>query len=161
MRAGLLALALGWTLAAWALAGCAPRYAEPETEADETVVVGRVDPDGTFRSDTLRGGAPDTVRVERESVTAGTIRPATPSTTTGWRVQVFADTDRERAERFARRVESMVGDEAVHVEWSEPWWKVRVGDFTSVDAAERLRERLVAEGVEGAWTVRTSVRANP
>ena len=39
--------------------------------------------------------------------------------------------------------------------------KVRVGDFTSVEAAERLRERLVARGVEGAWTVRTSVRASP
>lgn len=140
-------------------AACAPRYVDREPEAGEgEVVVGTVDAEGTFRADTLSAGTADTTRVERETVTTGTIRPVEPATTTGWRVQVFADTDRGNAEAFARRMERTV-DAAVHVEWAEPWWKVRLGDFLDRDAAERLRERLVAEGVEDAWTVRTTVHA--
>ncbi|MDX1660730.1 MAG: SPOR domain-containing protein [Gemmatimonadota bacterium] len=152
---------LAGVLTTWALVGCATRPAEREADPDPAVVVGRVDADGNFRADTLRGAVPDTARVERRTVTAGTIRPAAPATTTGWRVQVFADTDREAAEAFARRVESIAGDEPVYVEWAEPWWKVRVGDFRRVEAAERLRDRLAAEGLDDAWTVRTTVRAEP
>lgn len=148
-------------LAAWIGAACVSRTVEPRTGEDEPVVVGRVEADGTFRSDTLGDGTADTTRVERETVTSGTIRPAVPSTANGWRIQVFADTDRARAEAFAREVTSRVDGHPVYVEWAEPWWKVRVGDFLSPDAAERLRQQLIADGVEGAWTVRTTVRAGP
>ncbi|MBW3660008.1 MAG: SPOR domain-containing protein [Gemmatimonadetes bacterium] len=160
MRRAVVALALvGW--AAW---GCAPRYAERDPDAadpaEEPVVVGRVEADGTYRADTLSGDLPDTTRVERATVTTGTVRPVSPSTTTGWRVQVLADPDRASAQAFAGRIERLV-DQPVYVEWAEPWWKVRVGDFLDRGAAERLRERLVSEGVEGAWTVRTAVRSDP
>lgn len=152
---------LAVALAGWVGTACATRTLEPRPDGDEPVVVGRVDADGTYRADTLSSGRADTTRVERETVTSGTIRPAVPSTATGWRIQVLADTDRGRAEAFARQIESMVGDHSVYVEWAEPWWKVRVGDFQSPDEAENLRRHLVAGGIEEAWTVRTTVRIDP
>lgn len=146
-------------LVALLAAACASRYEERRTAGGGgEVVVGTVDEEGVFRADTVAGDAADTTRVERETVTTGTIRPAEPATAVGYRVQVLADTDRANAESFADRVRRRV-EHPVYVEWAEPWWKVRVGDFLDEGAAERLRERLVADGIEGAWTVRTTVRA--
>lgn len=152
-------------LAATLASACAPRYVEREPGAEGgadggEVVVGTVDEEGVFRADTVAAGTADTTAVERETVTTGTITPAEPAMATGYRVQVLADTDRADAEAFADRVGRSV-DHPVYVEWSEPWWKVRVGDFLDRADAERVRERLVAEGIEGAWTVRTVVRAGP
>ncbi|CAN5265419.1 hypothetical protein BH18GEM1_BH18GEM1_04270 [soil metagenome] len=44
------------------------------------------------------------------------------------------------------------------MEWEEPWHKVRAGDFTSREEAERLRALLIDMGFVEAWTVRTAIR---
>lgn len=163
-RFALLALALATAT------GCASAYRSSEEagppaagsgEKGETVV-GRVGPDGAFRADTLAGARGDTVRYERETVMTGAIRrarsPDAPPLQTGYRVQVFAVKERASATDFAREVESLVDGEPVYVEWADPWYKVRVGDFAERSAAERLRERLVDRGIEEAWTIRTTIR---
>lgn len=151
---------------------CAPAYRDdagsrpPAPYGGEDAgptVVGHVRPDGTLVADTLAGAAPDTARIERETVLTGTIRPreGVEGLATGWRVQVLATPDRAIAERYAGGLDPLVGGEPVYVEWVQPWWKVRVGDFVSREAAERLRERLAAQGIPEAWTVGTTIRTAP
>lgn len=170
MRSPLAVLA-----AAVLAAACAPAYREaPASDPPPTyeifpsggeTVVGRVGPDGTFRADTLAGVRADTARFERETVMTGTIRSDRrsegPPLAVGYRVQVFAARDRDAAAAFARELEGRLEGEPVYVERVEPWWKVRVGDFRSREEAERLRDRLLAAGIEGAWTVRTTIRTAP
>ena len=151
---------------------CAPAYREeaalppsdPYGGADGgPTVVGHVRADGTLVADTVAGSAPDTARVERQTVLTGTVRPreGAEALATGWRVQVLATPDRAIAERYAGGLDALAGGEPVYVEWVQPWWKVRVGDFVAREPAERLRERLVALGIPEAWTVRTTIRTAP
>jgi hypothetical protein len=154
--------------------------AAPSPGAPEgATVVGRVSPEGTLVADTLARAIPDTVRVERETVVTGEIRSIAELETrgaeeagaatgegarlaTGWRVQVFASRTQPEAAARATRVQAALGDRVpVYVERDDPWFKVRVGDFSDRPAAERLREELVGLGYGDAWAVRTTIRTAP
>ncbi|HET7692207.1 MAG TPA: SPOR domain-containing protein [Gemmatimonadota bacterium] len=139
-------------------------------------VVGRVMPDGTLTADTLDGPVPDTMRVERETVVTGEVRPAAELETapptvaepqgealaTGWRVQVYASRSQAEASATATRVQDALGGLApVYVERDDPWFKVRVGDFTDRAGAETVRQRLTGLGWPDAWAVRTTIRTLP
>ncbi|MBA3584845.1 MAG: SPOR domain-containing protein [Gemmatimonadetes bacterium] len=76
----------------------------------------------------------------------------------GYRVQVFAAREGPLAEGFADRLRERLPDDPVYVGWEEPWHKVRAGDFTSREEAERLRALLIDMGFVEAWTVRTAIR---
>lgn len=172
-------------LVAALVAGCMPaRYREelPPGTRDSAgrvgsesggTVVGRVTPDGTLIADTLAGPVPDTTRVERETVVTGEVRPAAELATapptvaepegeslaTGWRVQVYASRSQADAEAAATRVRDALGGRSpVYVERDDPWFKVRVGDFSDRGAAEALRGDLVGLGWPDAWAVRTTIR---
>lgn len=116
--------------------------------AGGSTVVGHVAPDGTLVADTIARAVPDTARVERETVVTGEIRPAaeletaaplaagptagldTGTLETGWRVQLYASRAEAEAGAEATRARSALRDEVpVYVEWDDPWYKVRVGDF--------------------------------
>ncbi|HEY7529110.1 MAG TPA: SPOR domain-containing protein [Gemmatimonadota bacterium] len=76
----------------------------------------------------------------------------------GFRVQVAAETDYGEAAAIAARVKERVGDRfPVYVEFVEPWYKVRVGDFGEEDAARALLDELRRAGWSDAWTVRTTI----
>ncbi|HET6342222.1 MAG TPA: SPOR domain-containing protein, partial [Gemmatimonadota bacterium] len=77
----------------------------------------------------------------------------------GWRIQVFAAEDEATATEVARRAGDAVAGVAVYVEAEGPWFKVRLGDFATREAAEPLRQRLVGLGWTEAWAVRTMVDA--
>jgi hypothetical protein len=59
----------------------------------------------------------------------------------------------------AHRVGDAVAPVPVYVEAEGPWFKVRLGDFATREAAEPLRERLVRLGWTEAWAVRTTIHA--
>lgn len=163
------------------IAAARPRRAEtPAKEAsararppdDEgRTVIGYVAADGTLHADTLAGAQPDTARVERETVVTGAFGPpadpvaaplaAPERVAAGYRVQVFASGDRLVAHALARRVEGRLPGESVTVEWDEPWYKVRVGDFSDRGEAEGLRLRLVEMGFGEAWIVPAAFRPGP
>ncbi|HYO46706.1 MAG TPA: SPOR domain-containing protein [Gemmatimonadota bacterium] len=144
--------------------------------SEGATVVGHVSPDGALVADTLEESQPDTARVERETVVTGEIRPATeletvqPATVgaeagvlaTGWRVQAFASRAEAEASAAATRVQDALGDQTpVYVERDDPWFKVRVGDFSDRAAADLLRERMAGLGWPDAWAVRTTIRTTP
>jgi septal ring-binding cell division protein DamX len=152
------------------------RAEPPVTDAgSEATVIGRVTPDGRLDADTV-AQAPAPEPVERETVVTGYVRgapgeaatapretaPAAPgqvAAASGWRIQVFAAGDEATAAQVAHRVGGAVAPVPVYVEAEGPWFKVRLGDFATRDAAEPLRERLVRLGWTEAWAVRTAIHA--
>lgn len=77
----------------------------------------------------------------------------------GFRVQVAADADFARASREAARMKELLGGRyPVYLEFIDPYYKLRVGDFaTQVDAQPALGE-IRALGYADAWTVRTTIQ---
>jgi len=73
----------------------------------------------------------------------------------GFRVQIFASSSLEKAEAVAKQART-VFSERVYVEYSAPLYRVRVGDFTTKEAALGLKEKAVQAGYEGAWVAAVS-----
>jgi len=89
----------------------------------------------------------------------------TPTTTTatgpgvpGYRVQIFASSTNEGAEKVAGEARFKF-TERVYVEYVAPYYKVRVGDYKNRSDAEILREKARNLGYPDAWIVQTEVNA--
>ena len=67
-------------------------------------------------------------------------------TVSGFRVQVFSSNVQRSAKteafRIEREIKDVFPDEAVYVNYSSPFWKVRVGDFRTQAEAQKLRSQL-------------------
>ncbi|MBD3237401.1 MAG: hypothetical protein GF330_11895 [Candidatus Eisenbacteria bacterium] len=74
----------------------------------------------------------------------------------GYRVQLFATSDRALAEQRAAEYREMF-DAEVYVEFEGILYKVRVGDCLSRDEADALRREALGLGHEGAFIVDTLV----
>lgn len=74
----------------------------------------------------------------------------------GYRVQVFASGDLEKAKGIKERVVAETGFPA-YIEFENNLYKVRVGDFTSRSAAAQARAGLV-ELFQDCWIVQTTIR---
>lgn len=65
----------------------------------------------------------------------------------GFRVQIFSSNIQGTAKNEAFRIESMVLDKfpdaSVYVSYTSPFWKVRVGDFRTMEDAQVLRNELM------------------
>ncbi|MCK5438841.1 MAG: SPOR domain-containing protein [Gemmatimonadetes bacterium] len=132
-------------------------------DASGQTVIGSVAADGTLHADTLAGARPDTSRVMRETVVTGAVRSTAGVGTlaTGYRVQVFAARDRDVAADAVRRLREQRVSDPIYMEWIDPWYKVRVGDFTDRESAEQLRRGLAELGFPEAWIIRTTIRTAP
>lgn len=76
----------------------------------------------------------------------------------GYRVQIFASSTNEGAERVASEARFKF-TEQVYVEYEPPYYKVRVGDYKNRSDAEILREKAKSLGYPDAWIVQTEVNA--
>lgn len=105
----------------------------------------------------------------RADVQAGRIRQAAEAYQPGggelpygFRVQVVASPDYATASRQAARVKELLeGRLPVYVEFLEPWYKVRVGDFATQESAAPAVEELRSLGFADAWAVRTTIKEAP
>ena len=75
----------------------------------------------------------------------------------GFRVQVFATQDRNKADQLQREL-VLKFDEKVYIIFEAPNYKLRVGDFLDRENAERLRKRLVSSDFPSSWIVRTRIQ---
>jgi len=75
----------------------------------------------------------------------------------GFRVQVFATQDRNRADQLQREL-VLKFDEKVYIIFEAPNYKLRVGDFLDRENAEMLRLRLVSSDFPSSWIVRTRIQ---
>jgi len=69
------------------------------------------------------------------------------STASGYRVQVFSSNMQRTAKNEAFKIEKQINDmfpnERVYVNYTSPFWKVRVGDFGSMSEAQAFRSQLI------------------
>jgi len=66
--------------------------------------------------------------------------------TAGWRVQIYSSNNqlaaKQEAEALKERLESELA-EPVYVDFIQPFWKVRVGNFLTLEEAKAYREEIV------------------
>ena len=74
----------------------------------------------------------------------------------GFRVQVFATQDRNKADDLKENL-SLSYTETSYVIFEAPNYKVRMGDYLDRKNAEKLRKRLIANGFPSSWIVRTRI----
>jgi hypothetical protein len=81
----------------------------------------------------------------------------------GFRVQLFATQDIEKATLEKKEVEFAFAEAGVevYIEFDSPMYKVRLGDCTTREEAEQLRELARSKGYPTSWIVKTKVNSNP
>jgi hypothetical protein len=78
---------------------------------------------------------------------------------TGFRVQVMATPDFGIASGEASRLKGLLGGRfPVYVEYIDPYYKVRGGDFATQEAAQPALGEVRALGYRVAWAVRTTIK---
>ncbi len=78
---------------------------------------------------------------------------------TGFRVQVMATPDFGIAGSEASRLKGLLGGRfPVYVEYIDPYYKVRVGDFATQEAAQPALGEVRDLGYRDAWAVRTTIK---
>lgn len=69
------------------------------------------------------------------------------TTTNGFRVQVFSSNVQQTAKNKAFNIEKQIQeafpDQTVYVNYTSPFWKVRVGDFKSKSEAQVFKSQLI------------------
>lgn len=78
----------------------------------------------------------------------------------GWRVQICALTDESAARKMQQRADDVFEKYQsfkVYLTYDSPYYKVRIGDFTSRAEADRLLKIANQKGFPDAWVVRTNV----
>ena len=69
------------------------------------------------------------------------------STTNGYRVQVFSSNVQRTAKNETFNIEKQIREgfpnQTIYVNYSSPFWKVRVGDFVSQSEAQSFRTKLI------------------
>lgn len=69
------------------------------------------------------------------------------TTVNGYRVQVFSSNVQRTAKNEAFRIEKSIRElfpeHGVYVNYTSPFWKVRVGDFATLDQAQAFRNELI------------------
>ncbi len=78
-------------------------------------------------------------------------------TVDGFRVQVFATAEKEKADNLKSELDDSFPGE-VYVFFEEPNYKVRIGNCTDRDAAENLLLKIQELGFPTAWIVSTSIK---
>jgi hypothetical protein len=74
----------------------------------------------------------------------------------GFRVQVFASDQKEKADSMKIVLENII-QEPVFVTFEVPHYKVRLGNCINRVDAERLQKRLNEIGYRNAWIIRTRI----
>ncbi len=100
--------------------------------------------------------AEETVELVDEGEHQARIRALPYTIEEGWRVQVFAGTNREYARALALKLRALKLD-SVYVVQSDQLYKVQVGNFTERPEAEKLLNRLWYAGIDNAWIVKTPI----
>lgn len=81
-----------------------------------------------------------------ERRTVSTAQHAT-ITAAGYRVQVFSSNTQRTAKSEAFKIEKELRDvfpeQAVYVNYTSPFWKVRIGDFRTMQEAQEFRAELI------------------
>jgi hypothetical protein len=84
-----------------------------------------------------------------------------PQTIPGFRVQVLSTTEIDSANAVRDRLSNLPQSVGIYVTYDSPYYKVRVGDFSSRPAANPLLKAMIDRGYSDAWIVPDQVFKNP
>ncbi|MBD3234201.1 MAG: hypothetical protein GF315_10815 [candidate division Zixibacteria bacterium] len=77
-----------------------------------------------------------------------------------YRVQIFASRLLQEAEQVEAEVSGLF-DEPVHLDYDEPYYKVRIGDFRTLEEGEEYLGKVRDLGYDSAWVVRVELQESP
>lgn len=80
-----------------------------------------------------------------------------PEVVAGFRVQICAVSDEERAKQIQRDTILKFINEEVYLIYDSPYYKVRVGNCQTRYEADKLQQLAVEKGFDDAWVVRTKI----
>jgi cell division septation protein DedD len=78
----------------------------------------------------------------------------------GWRVQIYADTDPRKAQTMKDEAAKRLG-QSVYVEFIEPYYRVRVGNYRTEDDAREMAKTAKQNGYPDAFPVRSLIITSP
>ena len=78
-------------------------------------------------------------------------------TVAGFRVQICAVSNEERAKEIQRDALLKFINEDVYLIYDNPYYKVRVGNSPTRYEADKLQQLAIEKGFEDAWVVRTNI----
>ncbi len=76
----------------------------------------------------------------------------------GFRVQICAVADEERARQIQREAILKFVNEEVYLIYDSPYYKVRVGNCLTRYEADKLQQLAIEKGFDDAWVVRTKIK---
>jgi hypothetical protein len=100
-----------------------------------------------------------------ESTVVDTSFPPVPLQTAdqvpGYRVQIITTTSIDEAKEKKSLAESLFPGEWFYLQYDQPTYKIRAGNFVSRFEAERFRGMIAERGFAGAWVVPERVLKQP
>lgn len=83
--------------------------------------------------------------------------PNDSKTEIGYRVQIFSTSDYMQAIKIDSLARLRWKDK-VYLRFDSPYYKIRIGNASQRDAADRLQQEAVRAGYRTAWVVRTEIQ---
>ncbi|MDA0747826.1 MAG: SPOR domain-containing protein, partial [bacterium] len=84
-----------------------------------------------------------------------------PATVGGYRLQIFSASNQEAAVQAQHRAQEVLERKDVYVVFEPPYFKVRIGNFRTREAAEAFAETAQQHGYDTPFPVQTQVLVSP
>jgi len=123
------------------IVGCAKKKTEEIVKPEESVVITEEQP-----TDSLE------IITEEPVITEEPILEDTNTVQEEYKVQVFATYDEGKANKVADNLKTKINEE-IYVEYIAPYYKVRIGHYTTKADAEKVRDSIREIGFSDAFIV--------
>lgn len=95
-----------------------------------------------------------------EETGAKKLSEAVSDTVQGFRVQVLFTQEIETAAALRDTLNTLLPEEYVYIVYEQPYYKVRVGNYTDRVNANDMLRKMIAKGYSDAWVVPDNVLTN-
>jgi hypothetical protein len=95
-----------------------------------------------------------------EGTGAKKISEAVSDTVQGFRVQVLFSQEIEIATALRDTLNTLLPEEYVYIVYEQPYYKVRIGNYTDRVAANNMLRQIIGKGYNDAWVVPDNVLTN-
>lgn len=75
----------------------------------------------------------------------------------GYRVQIFSTKDFDESKKIEAELTELFPEEKIYTAFDEPYYKLRIGNFTSRYDASKYLQKILDKKFKAAWVVKTEV----
>jgi len=158
---------LSFLLILLVIAGCSmtrtmmPESQKPENEEKTTGIVNEFFDPLILNDEELEIKKTISIETKSDQLDQNLSKPDTsyqqPEISPGFRVQICAVSDEDRAKQIQRDALMKFINEEIYLIYDIPYYKVRVGNCLTRYEADQLQKLAVEKGFEDAWVVRTNI----